>query len=208
MVQAELRSTLSKRCLYAAGILTLFLLASGAIPQAARGQSLMTQRGSVRRQATSNQASVLLGGTHRGGPPSQSGLSAKSGPVASGHAIEAYGKLPLSFEVNEGQSDRQVGFLARGSGYMLFLTGDEAVLSLRTARQKSKGKGQATVLRMRLVGANPHASVTGLDELPGKSNYFLGNDPKRWRTNVPHYARVRYESIYPSVDLVYYGSQR
>jgi len=116
--------------------------------------------------------------------------------------------LPLSFEVNEGQSDRQVGFLARGSGYMLFLTGDEAVLSLRTARQKSKGKGQATVLRMRLVGANPHASVTGLDELPGKSNYFLGNDPKRWRTNVPHYARVRYESIYPSVDLVYYGSQR
>jgi hypothetical protein len=50
--------------------------------------------------------------------------------------------------------------------------------------------------------------VTGLEELPGKSNYFIGNDPKKWRTNVPNYAKVKYTSVYPGVDLVYYGNQR
>jgi hypothetical protein len=66
----------------------------------------------------------------------------------------------------------------------------------------------STVLRMRLVGANAKATVTGGDELPGKANYFIGNDPKKWRTNVPRYARVRYEGVYRGIDLVYYGNQR
>ncbi|MGH9431204.1 MAG: SBBP repeat-containing protein, partial [Terriglobia bacterium] len=60
---------------------------------------------------------------------------------------------------------------------------------------------------MKLVGANAKARVTGLAELPGKSNYFIGNDPKKWRTNVPNYARVRYQNVYPGIDLVYYGNQ-
>src|SRR5262249_22458555 len=62
-------------------------------------------------------------------------------------------------------------------------------------------------LRMKLVGANPQAKVMGLEELPGKSNYFIGNDPKKWRTNVPNYAKVKYANVYPGVDLVYYGNQ-
>jgi hypothetical protein len=61
---------------------------------------------------------------------------------------------------------------------------------------------------MKLVGANPEPQVMGLDELPGKVNYFLGNDPTKWRTDVPTYAKVRYKDIYPGVDLVYYGNQR
>jgi len=60
---------------------------------------------------------------------------------------------------------------------------------------------------MRLVGANTRAAVTGAEELPGKSNYFIGNDPKKWRTNVPNYAKVKYQNVYPGVDLVYYGNQ-
>jgi hypothetical protein len=60
---------------------------------------------------------------------------------------------------------------------------------------------------MKLVGANVKATVTGAEELPGKSNYFIGNDPKKWRTDVPSYARVKYEGVYPGVDLVYYGNQ-
>jgi hypothetical protein len=60
---------------------------------------------------------------------------------------------------------------------------------------------------MKLVGADPRAKVTGLEELPGKSNYFIGNDPKKWRTNVPNYAKVKYANVYPGVDLVYYGNQ-
>jgi hypothetical protein len=65
-----------------------------------------------------------------------------------------------------------------------------------------------TVLRMKLRHANPAAKVTGVDELPGTSNYFIGNDPTKWRTNVPTYAKVKYEGIYSGIDLVYYGNQR
>ncbi len=114
----------------------------------------------------------------------------------------AYGRLPLIFEANAGQTDPAVKFLSRGSGYSLFLTPDEAVLAL------VKAPGDGTVLRMTLVGARPSPRITGLDELPGKVNYFIGNDPARWRTNIPTYARVKYESVYPGVDLVYYGDRR
>ncbi len=110
----------------------------------------------------------------------------------------SYGKLPLSFELNQGQSDARVKFLARGQGYNLFLTADEAVLSLRAT----------TVVRVRLAGANRHAEITGLDPLPGTSNYFIGNDPERWQRDVPHYARVKYAGVYPGIDLVYYGKER
>ncbi|MCZ6479418.1 MAG: SBBP repeat-containing protein, partial [candidate division NC10 bacterium] len=135
--------------------------------------------------------------------------------------VEAYGKLPLSFEVNNGQTDAQVKYLARGRGYTLFLTGTEAVLVLKnqpsalsdqqSARKEHTKKTQSpsrTVLRMQLVGANPHPKVVGLNKLPGKSNYFIGNDPQKWRTNIPTYAKVRYGDVYPNVDLVYYGNQR
>jgi hypothetical protein len=64
------------------------------------------------------------------------------------------------------------------------------------------------VLRMKLLHANPAAKVTGTDELPGTSSYFIGNDPKKWRSNVPTYAKVKYEGIYSGIDLVYYGNQR
>ncbi len=64
------------------------------------------------------------------------------------------------------------------------------------------------VLRMRLRNANPAAKVTGTDELAGTSNYFIGNDPAKWRTNVPTYGKVKYEGIYSGIDLVYYGNQR
>ena len=181
----------------------------------------------------------------------------------------SYGKLPLSFEANRGQTDGKVRFLSRGAGYSLFLTGDEAVLRLRrptddmlasarfhlregssvaSVRSRSFAGGlpgllpfgprnqqsekrldtpwaqstdpvsqhssfhgardeTSTVLRMRLLGANHSALVAGVEELPGKSNYFVGNDPRKWRANVPTYAKVKYRNIYPGIDLVYHGSQ-
>src|SRR5438046_3860535 len=60
---------------------------------------------------------------------------------------------------------------------------------------------------MKLVGANLSPDVVGLEELPGKTNYFSGNDPNKWRTNVSTFAKVRYGNVYPGVDLVYYGNQ-
>ncbi len=130
---------------------------------------------------------------------------------------QSYGKLLLSFEANQGQRNAQVKFLARGPGYALFLTPTEAVLSLKkpTAQHKAARKTPApseavggTVLRMRLVGANPTPRVIGQEELPGKVNYLLGKDPSKWRTGVPTYAKVKYEAVYPGVDLLYYGNQR
>ncbi|MBI3301908.1 MAG: hypothetical protein HYZ72_07505 [Deltaproteobacteria bacterium] len=61
---------------------------------------------------------------------------------------------------------------------------------------------------MQLIAANPNPRVAGQKELPGKVNYFIGNDPDKWRTNIPTYAKVKYQDVYPGVDLVYYGNQR
>ncbi len=106
--------------------------------------------------------------------------------------VELLAKLPLRFEPNHGQADANVRFLSRGTGPQLFLTRNEAVVG---------------GVRMRPVGGNPDPRIEGLEELPGKSHYFIGNVATQWRTNVPAYARVRYRDVYPGVDLVYYGSQ-
>jgi hypothetical protein len=110
----------------------------------------------------------------------------------------AFGKLPLGFELNVGQADSRVKFLSRGSGYGLFLLPAEAVLSLR---------GPSSV-RMKFINGNPAPRIEGLDELPGKSNFFIGSNPENWRTNVSSYAKVRYKDLYPAIDMIYYGDQR
>ena len=137
--------------------------------------------------------------------PSVTGIMEAKGLEASAPAtVKAdYGKLPLSFEPNLGQTDTRVKFLARGSGYGLFLTANEAVLRLRNDSNARQSAG----LRMKLEGANADPKVVGFEELPGKSNYFIGNDSRKWQTNIPTYARVKYEAIYPGVDLLYYGTQ-
>ncbi|HEX8116989.1 MAG TPA: SBBP repeat-containing protein, partial [Pyrinomonadaceae bacterium] len=117
-----------------------------------------------------------------------------------------YGKLPLRFEVNQGQTDGQVKFLARGSGYSLYLTAAETVLRLR--RDNPDEAQSAATVRMKVTGAKPNPRVNGVDELPGRSNYFIGNDPRKWRTGVPSYAKVEYEQVYPGVDVVYYGTRQ
>jgi hypothetical protein len=132
---------------------------------------------------------------------------------------EAYGKVPLAFEVNQGQTDKAVQFFGRGNGYSVFLTPTASVLTLhapadadergqlRSAPETPRAR-QSAVLRMALLGSNPKATAIGVEELPGKSNYFIGNDPKQWRTNVPNYGKVRFADVYRGVDLVYYGNQR
>ncbi len=145
-----------------------------------------------------------------------------------------YGRLPLSFEANRGQTDEQVEFLSRGNGYALFLTPNEAVLTLRDpealaalvalaaadatpmtvqdqllAVERESAQGSVpTTLRMKLRGANRDPQVVGLEALPGKSNYLIGNNPEEWHTDVPPYAKVKYQDVYPGIDLVYYGNQR
>ncbi len=123
----------------------------------------------------------------------------------------AYTRSPLSFEVNHGQTDAEVKFLARGRGYTLFLTATEAVLRLRASHRDKDSAAEATeaaVLRLQFLGANPTPTVFGQERRVAQANYFRGNDSKRWSTHVPLYARVRYENLYPGIDLVYYGNQQ
>lgn len=137
--------------------------------------------------------------------------------IAPAKVREAHGKLPLSFELNQGQADQRSNFVARGNGYSLFLTPTEAVFAFRTAAARPKrndlpgasrqpGKNKRW-LRLKLVGANSKPAAQGLDELDGKVNYLLGSDPADWRTDLPTFRRVRYQGVYPGIDLVYYGNQ-
>ena len=147
------------------------------------------------------------------------GFACPAAAAADARVSEAYGKLPLHFEANRGQTHEDVRFLARGPGFSLFLTPTGAALTLikpeslarkPAARSRAESRKPVTgsVLRMSFAGANPAARVAGLEELPGKANYFIGNDPAKWRTNVPTYAKVHYREVYPGIDLVYYGKQR
>ncbi|MEP6718567.1 MAG: SBBP repeat-containing protein [bacterium] len=127
------------------------------------------------------------------------------------------GNLPLSFEPNRGQANPQVKFIARGSGYNVFLTSTEAVFSFPALQTSAvlpqqvaarKRHEQVSVLRMTLKGANPRALANGTDQLPGVKNYFIGRNASGWQTNVPTFRRVRYQAIYPGINLSYYGNQK
>src|SRR5579885_248197 len=104
-------------------------------------------------------------------------------------------RLPLSFEPNFGQVDARVTFLARSHGLRLFLTPSQAVLTV--PRGRSADRSADLVVPMEFVGASPAVRMVGEQSLPGKVNYFVGRDPKRWRTDIPTFAQVRYRAIYP-----------
>jgi hypothetical protein len=119
---------------------------------------------------------------------------------------QSYGHLPLRFEANQGQTDKSIKFVSHGSNYALFLTGQGAALALN--KKTSPGATKTDVVQMQLIGAGKDAQPVGLDKLSGTSNYLIGNDPAQWRAGIPTYARVRYSTVYPGVDLVYYGNQQ
>jgi hypothetical protein len=136
--------------------------------------------------------------------------------MSKARALKSYRALPMSFEMNQGQTDRTVRFLARGQGYAIFLKPSEALLALQPAGQDARVPEKAGMpprqpyraLKMRIEGANLSAPATGLHRLPGISNYFIGNDPSRWRTHIPTYEKVQFENVRPGVNLIYYGNQR
>ena len=150
-------------------------------------------------------------------------VAPSSDAPARARIAENFGRLPLSFEVNKGQTDQSVKFLSRGSGYELFLTSTDAVLRLRkpqavrtdspqisapTKSEPGPEVREGSVLRLRMIGANATPRVEGQEELPGKMNYFIGNNPEKWFRNVPTYRKAYYTDVYPGIDMVYYGNQR
>jgi hypothetical protein len=131
-----------------------------------------------------------------------SAVSTQTGSPANSLQVAAqYFQLPLSFELNEGQAPPSVKALSRGSGYGLFLTATESILAL------DPGGKRSSTLRLRTLHSNPSPRVSGVEPLPGVTNYLRGNNPAHWRHGIRNYAKIRYESVYPGVDLVYYGKQ-
>ncbi len=131
--------------------------------------------------------------------------------------------LPLAFEANQGQTDPEVKYLARGNAYTVFLTDSDAVFALhsssreRPARPTLKSGAnsdtyadheRSATIQMHLMDANRQSSIVAEDKLPGHSNYFIGNDRRQWHANVPQYSRVSYREAYPGVTLAFYGVQK
>ena len=174
------------------------------------------------------------GGVVQAGAPGLAGRSVAHSPqhdvAIQSQVAAAYGQLPLYFEANQGQSDGRVQFLARSQGMHVFLSATEVMLVLPPARPAGSPAAvrgprrrrvpapsveaaptESTappVVRLSFVGAHPTPQLVGVEELPGKSHYLLGNDPSQWRTNIPTYAKVKYREVYPGVDVLYYGNPR
>ncbi|MGA9769668.1 MAG: SBBP repeat-containing protein [Blastocatellia bacterium] len=136
---------------------------------------------------------------------------------------EAYGNLPVRFELNQGQFDSRVKFVSRGNGCTMFLTANEAVFQLQVKAPADKPvshvigtenpkpatvDSQLATLKMKFVGASNAPVAQGVNELPGRVNYFVGNDSEKWRTGIATYEKALFKHVYPGVDLVYYGNQR
>ena len=180
---------------------------------------------SVRHASSGQDRSSAGAGASQGVAP----VSPSSVTPAARAQIEAhYAALPLAFEANEGQTDPQVKYLARGNGYTLFLTPADAVFAFESEGQRHRSAGDrvsqvseaknghphardanlTSVVRMRLVGGKAQPRAMHGEKLAGVTNYFVGNDPTKWHSNVPQYSSVSYEDVYPGIKMVFHGQQR
>ena len=150
------------------------------------------------------------------------------GAKESGRVRASLEALPLAFEANQGQTDPQVQYMARGNGYTVYLTPNETVFALQSMGQalttpaaRKGGLGgshqstqpatlanRAAAIRMHLVGGNSQAQISAGNRLPGRANYFIGADPSQWHSDVAQYARISYRDAYPGVDMAFYGVQK
>ncbi len=158
---------------------------------------------------------------------SSGGARSSAEPTPQHRFFRALVTLPLAFEPNQGQAAKPVEFLARAPHLSLFLTPSEAIITLNNGLSQGSSRlshmtmvaagattaprasvPTPTTLQMRFIGANQAGTFEGAERLAGISNYFINNDPRKWQTKVPTFAKVKYRSVYPGIDLVYYGNGR
>ena len=141
---------------------------------------------------------------------------------AQNHTGKKIGARPLIFEPNYGQMGSEAKFLARGGNFLLALTLDRVSITLLREKavpsrnlkpqlgkhRKEPREMESETVQLQLLNTLTSTSIRGVSPLPGHSNYYKGQDPKQWVTDVPHFAKVRYSDVYPGVDMVYYGNTR
>lgn len=205
------------------------LLAAGlgaiGVQSSSRAPGEFSATASLATARRANGLTLLPDGKMTAQQPNATAPRAETSAALSAQVQVAYGKLPLAFEMNRGQTDEKVSFIARTGGATIFLTPGETVFALRSAdpgmrkeapsslasetgSARSATAPPASVLRMKLAGANPQPAATGLNQQAGTVNYFKGNDAAQWHTNIPTFGKVRYTEVYPGVDMIYYGNQR
>jgi hypothetical protein len=156
----------------------------------------------------------------------QSGNKSEAAPVSAeqrGRVRATLDALPLAFEANQGQTDPQVKYTARGNGYSVFLTANDTVFAITSAKHpaarpsripgmhsqpQATEKMRSAAIDMRLVGGNLKPEIVAGNEVPGVINYYAGSDPKNWHTGVKQYSSVSYRDVYPGVNMVFHGAQR
>lgn len=123
---------------------------------------------------------------------------------------ENFGRLPLQFEANQSQADTATKFISRAGDHTVMLRQNDVQLLLPSPRRAGSGQrsAPAKLLKMKLADANQAPAVAGSDELPGRINYYVGNDPAAWHADIATFGKVKYSGVYDGVDLVYYGNQR
>ena len=162
---------------------------------------ILGPQGTIRSHAGKALLALLVGALANG---MSSNVLAAADPTPAAAQRASIAGLPLNFEQNLGQAPQQVQYLAHGPAYTIAITEQGAAL---TVGNEARNAASPQVIRLRVRGAN-HASIpTAEDPLPGRVNYFIGNDPSRWHTNIATYDKVRYAGVYPGIDLIYYGTQ-
>ena len=130
---------------------------------------------------------------------SAASMLAAAGPTGPDAALSqartALAGMPLRCEANRGQWDPAVRYGARANGYALLLTAAGPVVAFSGSER----------VDIRLLDSNRAATIEALDPLPSHTDYFLGGR-EHWRTDIPNYSRVRYRTVYPGIDVVYYGN--
>jgi hypothetical protein len=130
-------------------------------------------------------------------PVSQPGAAPQ---MSEEEAIDAYGKLPLSFIPNEGQTDKAVRYYAQGAGYAFFFNQNGAMLSF------SEGKGRGGhALALDFLGADPEATLTARQRLSGEVNFLQGDEPGKWQQKLPTHAELLYGGLWPGIDMAVRG---
>jgi hypothetical protein len=114
-------------------------------------------------------------------------------------ALDAYGKLPLSFVPNEGQTDKAVRYYAQGAGYGFFFSQGGAMLSF------ADGKGRGHALGLDFLGANPHPTLEAQKRLEGEVNYLVGDDSTKWGRGLPTHGELLYGGLWPGIDMAVRG---
>lgn len=115
-----------------------------------------------------------------------------------------YGRLPLAFEPNVGQTNAPASFLVRARNHTVFVGPDNLTFSLYS-RENPAAPLTSQIVRVRFEGANQNASMQGGELLPGHSNYLIGQDPAQWHTNIPQYKRIIESEIYPGIGIELYS---